>query len=88
MEGIPGRGGAELGGAGYVTDGWVGPTFGYDPAQIMVQVKAVIVAIVWSGVVAAVTLAVLKLVVGLRVSEEQEREGLDIAEHGEQAYNP
>jgi Amt family ammonium transporter len=77
-----------LGGAGYVTDGWLVPTFGYDSAQIMVQVKAVLVAIVWSAVVAAVTLAVLKFTIGLRVSEEAEREGLDVAEHGEKAYNP
>jgi ammonium transporter, Amt family len=84
-----------LGGAGYATD-WIGPTFCTADgetacsiaSQVMIQVKAVLTAIVWSGVVAAVTLAVLKLVVGLRVSEEQEREGLDIAEHGEQAYNP
>jgi Amt family ammonium transporter len=76
-----------LGGAGYVTDGWVGPTFGYDSAQIMIQVKAVLIAIVWSAVVSAVTLFILDKVIGLRVSEEAEREGLDIAEHGEQAYN-
>ena len=77
-----------LGGAGYVTDGWVGPTFGYDSAQILIQVKAVLVAVVWSATVAAATLAVLKFTVGLRVSEEAEREGLDVAEHGEKAYNP
>jgi Amt family ammonium transporter len=77
-----------LGGAGYVTDGWVGPTFGYDSAQIMIQVKAVLVAIVWSGVVSAVTLAILKFTIGLRVTEEAESEGLDLAEHGEKAYNP
>ncbi|MDF2446560.1 MAG: ammonium transporter [Moraxellaceae bacterium] len=76
-----------LGGAGYVTDGWVGPTFGYDSAQIMIQVKAVLIAIVWSAVVSAVTLFVIDKVIGLRVSEESEREGLDISEHGEQAYN-
>ena len=76
-----------LGGAGYVTDGWVGPTFGYDSAQIMVQVKTVGVAILWSGVVAAVTMALLKYTIGIRVSEEAESEGLDVAEHGEKAYN-
>ncbi len=76
-----------LGGAGYVTDGWVGPTFGYDAGQIMIQVKAVLIAIVWSATVSAVTLFILDKTIGLRVTEEQEREGLDIAEHGEQAYN-
>jgi Amt family ammonium transporter len=75
------------GGAGYVTDGWVGPTFGYDPAQIMIQVKAVGIAIVWSAVVSAVALLICKFTVGLRVTEEQEAEGLDISEHGEQAYH-
>ena len=76
-----------LGGAGYVTDGWVGPTFGYDSAQIMIQVKTVFVAVVWSAVVAAVTMLALKFTIGIRVTEEQESEGLDLAEHGEKAYN-
>ena len=76
-----------LGGAGYVTDGWIGPTFGYDAAQIMIQVKAASLAVVWSGVVAAVTMVLLKFTVGVRVSEEAESEGLDLAEHGEKAYN-
>ena len=75
------------GGAGYVTDGWVGPTFGYDSAQIMIQVKAVGVAIVWSAVVSAIALLICKFTVGLRVTEEQESEGLDISEHGETAYH-
>lgn len=76
-----------LGGAGYVTDGWVGPTFGYDSAQIMIQVKAVLVAIVWSAVVSSVILAALKYTIGLRATPEQESQGLDIAEHGESAYH-
>jgi ammonium transporter, Amt family len=76
-----------LGGAGYVTDGWVGPTFGYDSGQILIQLKAVGVAVLWSAVVAAVTCALLKFTIGLRVTEEQESEGLDVAEHGEKAYN-
>ena len=76
-----------LGGAGYVVDAWVGPTFGYDSAQILVQVKAVGIAVLWSAVVAAVTMALLKFTIGVRVNEEQESEGLDVAEHGEKAYN-
>ncbi|MGH8431571.1 MAG: ammonium transporter, partial [Solimonas sp.] len=76
-----------LGGAGYVTDGWVGPTFGYDSAQIMIQVKTVLMAILWSATVAAATMLLLKFTVGIRVTEEQESEGLDLAEHGEKAYN-
>ena len=75
------------GGAGYVTDGWVGPAFGYDSAQIMIQVKAVLIAVVWSAVVSSIALLICKFTVGLRVTEEQEAEGLDIAEHGEQAYH-
>jgi Amt family ammonium transporter len=76
-----------IGGAGYVTDGWVGPTFGYDSAQIWIQVKAVLFAIVWSGVVSAVILTVLKYTIGLRVSQETESTGLDLSEHGESAYH-
>ncbi|MGQ0586842.1 MAG: ammonium transporter [Gammaproteobacteria bacterium] len=76
-----------LGGAGYVTDGWIGPTFGYDSAQILVQVKTVGVAVLWSATVAAITMLLLKFTVGIRVSEEAESEGLDVAEHGEKAYN-
>lgn len=76
-----------LGGAGYVVDGWVGPTFGYDSGQIMIQVKAVLVAIVWSAVVSAVILAALKYTIGLRVSTEVESTGLDLSEHGESAYH-
>jgi Amt family ammonium transporter len=75
------------GGAGYVTDGWVVPTFGYDAAQILVQVKAVLLAMVWSAAVAAIVLLVLKYTIGLRVSAETESEGLDVAEHGEAAYH-
>jgi Amt family ammonium transporter len=76
-----------LGGAGYVTDGWVGPTFGYDSGQIMIQVKAVLIAVVWSAVVSSAILAVLKYTIGLRVSPDQESQGLDISEHGESAYH-
>ena len=76
-----------LGGAGYVTDGWVGPTFGYDSAQIMIQIKAVLLAIVWSAGVSAVILTALKYTIGLRVSAETESTGLDLSEHGESAYH-
>ena len=50
------------------------------------QLEAVIITIVWSGVVALVAFLIAKVVVGLRVSEEEEREGLDITSHGETAY--
>ena len=54
--------------------------------QVWVQVKSVLVTLVWSGVVAAIAFAICKFTVGLRVSEEAEREGLDITSHGESAY--
>ena len=54
--------------------------------QVWVQTKSVLVTLVWSGVVAAIAFAICKVTVGLRVSEEAEREGLDITSHGESAY--
>jgi Amt family ammonium transporter len=77
----------ELGGVGVYAD-WFSLEVGYSIAQVWIQIKAVLIAVVWSAVVASVTLLALKYTIGLRVTEDQEREGLDIAEHGEQAYNP
>lgn len=56
-------------------------------AQLWIQVKSVLVAIVWAGVGSTVAFTIAKLVTGLRVTEEVEREGLDLGEHGERAYN-
>jgi len=56
-------------------------------AQVWIQFKSVIFTIVWSGVVSYVAYKVVDLLVGLRVSEEEEREGLDISSHGETAYH-
>jgi Amt family ammonium transporter len=42
---------------------------------------------VWSGVVSVIAFKIVDMTIGLRVSEEQEREGLDISSHGETAYN-
>jgi Amt family ammonium transporter len=53
----------------------------------MTQGKAVLVTIVWSGVVSLIAYKIVDLVIGLRVSEEDEREGLDTTSHGERAYN-
>jgi Amt family ammonium transporter len=47
----------------------------------------VLVTIVWSAVVAFLAYKIADVLVGLRVTEEQEREGLDIASHGESAYH-
>ena len=80
-----------LGGPGYVVD-WV--TVGMVSAadysiasQVWIQAKAVLITIVWSGVVSFVAFKLVDLTIGLRVSEEHEREGLDITYHGETAYN-
>jgi len=56
-------------------------------AQVMTQIVAVAVAIAWAAVGTLIAGLVVKVLVGLRVSEEVEVEGLDIAEHGERAYN-
>jgi Amt family ammonium transporter len=56
------------------------------PAQVWIQTKAVLTTIVWSGVVSIVAYKIVDLTIGLRVSEEAEREGLDITSHGESAY--
>ena len=56
-------------------------------AQVWVQFQGVLVTLVWSGVVALVAYKIVDLVVGLRVPEDEEREGLDITAHGETAYS-
>ncbi len=55
--------------------------------QVIIQLGGVIATILYSGILTAVILLVIKAVVGLRVSEEEEIEGLDSSEHGEKAYN-
>jgi Amt family ammonium transporter len=56
-------------------------------AQIVSQLWGVATAIVWSGVVSAILYKLVDKFIGLRVSEEEEREGLDITSHGESAYH-
>jgi Amt family ammonium transporter len=77
----------ELGGPGLVTD-WVTGKTGFPGygEQLMIQAKAVGVTIIWSAVVAFVSFKIADILVGLRVSEEEEREGLDVTSHGESAY--
>jgi Amt family ammonium transporter len=80
-----------LGGPGYVAD-WVTaamvtPDAYSIAAQVWVQTKAVLITVVWSAVVSFVAFKLVDLVIGLRVTEEEEREGLDISSHGETAYN-
>jgi Amt family ammonium transporter len=55
--------------------------------QVMTQATGVLITIVWSGVVSLVAFKLVDMTMGLRVSEEQEREGLDTASHGERAYS-
>ncbi|HEX6136581.1 MAG TPA: ammonium transporter [Casimicrobiaceae bacterium] len=76
-----------LGGPSVVADWVTGKTEypGY-LTQLWIQAKAVGVTIVWSGVVAFIAYKIVNAVVGLRVPEEEEREGLDITSHGESAY--
>ena len=55
--------------------------------QVYAQVMAVIIAVVWTAIVSYVALMICKATVGLRVKEQEEREGLDVVDHGERAYN-
>jgi ammonium transporter, Amt family len=55
--------------------------------QLSIQATAVVIAIVWSAVVSLIALYIVKAILGLRVPEAAEREGLDITSHGERAYN-
>ncbi len=77
-----------LGGPGLVTD-WVTTSVGSNGvgAQVWIQLKAVLITVVWSGVVSFIAFKIVDLTIGLRVTEEEEREGLDISYHGETAYN-
>jgi Amt family ammonium transporter len=77
-----------LGGTGiydYVANA-VAPDYSI-PGQVWVQLQGVLTTVVWSGVVAFVAYKLVDMVIGLRVPEEQEREGLDITSHGESAYH-
>ena len=77
-----------LGGPGLVTD-WVTATVGSNGvfAQLMIQAKAVGVTVLWSAVVSLIAYKIVDMTIGLRVPEDEEREGLDISSHGETAYN-
>jgi Amt family ammonium transporter len=77
-----------LGGPGSVVD-WVTMKTGYPGimAQLIIQAKAVGLTVVWTTVVAVIAFKIADLIVGLRVTEAEEREGLDTAYHGESAYH-
>jgi Amt family ammonium transporter len=81
-----------LGGQGYF-DYTVFPAVAISPeaysisGQLITQIKAVLITLVWSGLVSAVLFFAIDKIFGLRPTEEAEREGLDLTEHGERAYN-
>jgi Amt family ammonium transporter len=77
----------DLGGPGFVTD-WVTAKTGFTSIgeQLWVQAKAVGLTILWSGIIAFLAYKLVDHAFGLRVTEEDEREGLDTASHGEGAY--
>ena len=76
-----------LGGPGFVTD-WVTAATGFTSIgeQLWIQAKAVGLTVLWTGVVSLIGFKIVDMVVGLRVAEEDEREGLDTSYHGESAY--
>ena len=71
----------------WVTASMIAPDAYSIASQVWTQAKAVGVTIVWSAVVSVIAYKVVDLTIGLRVSEEEEREGLDISSHGETAYH-
>jgi Amt family ammonium transporter len=77
-----------LGGPGTTVD-WVKGTSGYPGIghQFLIQLAAVCLVFVWTAVVAFVAFYIVRALIGLRVPEEDEREGLDITSHGERAYD-
>jgi ammonium transporter, Amt family len=91
VHGVGGIIGAVL--TGVFTAPSLGGTGGAAPAefsiasQVAVQIEGVIITIVISGVVSFIAYKVVDMIVGLRVTEEEEREGLDISSHGETAYH-
>jgi Amt family ammonium transporter len=76
-----------LGGTG-VFDYTTGKVGDYDTVtQVITQIKAVCLTIVWTGLGTFILLGVVRVLVGLRPATDQEREGLDLVDHGERAYN-
>ncbi len=87
VHGVGGIVGALL--TGVFTAPSLGGTGGDDfsiASQVLIQGEGVLITIVWSGVVAYICYKIVDMVIGLRVSEDAEREGLDTASHGERAY--
>ncbi|MCA1368946.1 ammonium transporter [Bradyrhizobium sp. BRP14] len=78
-----------LGGAGIVDYSTADFAAGYagTATQVWAQLKGVLVTVVWSGIGSFILYKVVDAIVGLRVSVEAEREGLDLSSHGEAAYH-
>jgi Amt family ammonium transporter len=79
----------QLGGQGifdYVTNKMSADPYSI-ASQVLIQAKAVGTTIIWSAVVSVIAYKIVDVVIGLRVPEEEEREGLDITSHGESAYH-
>ena len=77
-----------LGGPGFPNNWFeMKPGFESIGAQVWIQAQAVGVTVIWTAVVAFIAFKIADIIVGLRVSEEEEREGLDINSHGETAYH-
>ncbi len=76
-----------LGGVGFPDWVTMQPAAYSISGQVWIQIKAVLVAVCWSAVVSFIVFKIVDMVVGLRVAEDEEREGLDIASHGESAYH-
>jgi Amt family ammonium transporter len=76
-----------LGGTGiwdYVTNA-ANPEYSI-AGQLWIQSQGVLTTLIWSGVVSFIAFKLIDMVIGLRVKEDEEREGLDISSHGETAY--
>ena len=71
---------ASLGGIGYAGEQTMS-------GQFMVQVQAVVITLLWTGIGSAILYKIVDIIIGLRVPVEAEREGLDLASHGEAAYH-
>lgn len=77
-------------GTGIFTAPWLGGTGGDDfsiSSQVWIQIVAVLITIVWCGVVSAILYKLVDAVVGLRPAADEERQGLDLSSHGEAAYH-
>ncbi len=77
-----------LGGPGFYNNWFeMKPGYGAILDQLIIQAKAVGLTVVWTTIAALIAFKIADLIVGLRVPEDEEREGLDITSHGEAAYH-